>query len=208
MNYPRVNLLKKNEQRYQGTVSRGFMFVGIVVTPILFIAILSGVKLVQYGGVQLELKASREIWKNREPRMEFCLEQRRGLKTNQQAIKMIDGWKESKVSMDGLLSAIQTAIPENIQITRLSVRGSVAQEVYTTVEELDLNYRFALQGVSHGDQAEDAVIHLRRELLASQDVASVFDSVNLGSMRKRGGNEAENVREFILEGVRSEGDEQ
>ena len=69
MSYPRVNLIKKTERRYQGAVSRRFTLVSIVVTPILLIALLSGVKLIQYGSIRADLSASREIWKGLEPRL-------------------------------------------------------------------------------------------------------------------------------------------
>ena len=204
MSYPRVNLLKKIERRYQGTVSRRFMLVGIVVTPILFIAVLSGVKLIQYGGVQADLRASREIWSTLEPRLAVASDQQRGLKTNRQAIDLINGWRDSQVSMEGLLLDIQKAIPENIQLTRISIRSEVKTSIYHDVDELGLGYRLALQGISQGAQAENAVINLRRDLLDKEHLSAAFDAVKLTSMRKRAGQSGENMREFSLEGLGAE----
>lgn len=201
MSYPRVNLLKKTERRYQGTVSRRFMLVGIVVTPILFIAVLSGVKLIQYGGVQAELRASREIWSTLGPRLAVAIDQQRGLKTNRKAIDLINGWRDSQVSMEGLLLDIQKAIPENIQLTRISIRSEVKTSIYHDVDELGLDYRLALQGISQGTQAENAVINLRRDLLDKEHLSATFDAVKLTSMRKRAGQSDENMREFSLEGL-------
>lgn len=205
MSYPRVNLLKKSERRYQGTVSRRFMLVGIVVTPILFIAVLSGVKFIQYGGVQADLRASREIWSALEPRLAVARDQQRGLKTNRQAIGLINGWQDSQVSMEGLLLDIQKAIPENVQLTRISIRSEVKASVYHDVDELGLDYRLALQGISQGAQAEYAVINLRRDLLDREYLSATFDAVKLISMRKRAGQSGENMREFSLEGLGAEG---
>lgn len=204
MSYPRVNLLKKSECRYQGAVSRRFMLVSIVVTPILIIAVLSGVKLIQYGGVQVNLRASREIWNTLEPKLANALDQQRGLKANRQAISLLNGWKESQVQMEGLLLDIQNAIPESVQLTRISIRSKVKTSLYHDADELGLSYRLALQGVSQGAQAEDAVINLRRDLLKREHVLAVFDSVKLTSMRKRRGADGENMREFSLEGLSSE----
>ena len=201
MSYPRVNLLKKSECRYQGAVSRRFMLVSIVVTPILFIAVISGVKLIQYGGAQVDLKASREIWSRLEPRLAIALDQQRGLKANRQAINLINGWQESQVSMEALLLDIQNAIPANVQLTRISIRSDVKASRYREADELGLNYRLALQGVSQGEQAEDAVISLRRDLLEKECLSAIFDSVKLTSMRKRSGADGENMREFSLEGL-------
>jgi len=204
MSYPRVNLLKKAERRYQGTVSRRFMLVGIVVTPILFIAVLSGVKLIQYGGVQADLRASREIWSTLEPRLAVASDQQRGLKTNRLAIDLINGWRDSQVSMEGLLLDIQKTIPENIQLTRISIRSEVKTSVYHDVDELELDYRLALQGISQGAQAEDAVINLRKDLLDREYLSATFDAIKLTSMRKRAGRSGENMREFSLEGLGAE----
>lgn len=206
MNYPRVNLLKKSEERYQGAVSRRFMLVSIVVTPILFIAILSGGKLIQYGGVQADLGASREIWKTLEPRLAVSRDQQRGLKANRQAIELINGWQGSQVSMEGLLLDIQKTIPENVQLTRISIRGKVNASVYRDVDELGLDYSLVLQGMSQGAQAEDAVIHLRKDLLTREHLSATFDSLKLISMRKRMGRGGENMREFNFKGLGAKGE--
>jgi len=206
MSYPRVNLLKKNEQRYQGTVSRHFLFVSIVVTPILFIAILSGVKLIQYGGVQADLRASRDIWDNLEPRLEEAEAKQLGLKSNRQAISLINGWKNSQISMEGLLLDIQKAIPEDIQLTRISIRSEVKASVYRNLSELGLDYHLVLRGVSEGAQAEKAVINLRKNLLTREHLSTTFDSIKLTSMRKREGLDGGTMREFSLEGLAAEGE--
>ncbi len=207
MSYPRVNLLTKSERRYQGAVSRRFMMVSIVVTPILFIALLSGVKLIQYGGVQADLKASREIWKTLEPKLAVALDRQRGLKTNRQALSLINGWKDSQVSMEGLLQDVQEVIPENVSLMRVSIRSKVTASLYRDADELDLDYRLALQGVSQGEQAEDTVMNLRRDLLKKEHLSAIFDSVKLISMRKRSGADGENMREFSFEGLGAEVEE-
>jgi hypothetical protein len=207
MSYTRVNLLKKAECRYQGAVSRRFMLVSIVVTPILFIALLSGVKLIQFGSVQADLRSSREIWSALEPKLAVARDQQRGLKTNRQVLVLIKGWQDSQVSMGGLLLDIQKAIPENVQLTRISIRSELKASLYRNADELGLDYRLALQGVSQGEQAEDAVINLRRDLLTREHLSAIFDSVKLTSMRKRQGQDGENIREFSLEGLTAEVEE-
>ncbi len=207
MNYPRVNLLKKSEKRYQGTVSRRFTLVSMVVTPVLLIAILGGVKLIQYGGVQSSLRSSQKIWDSLEPRLALAQEQQRGLKANREAIALINGWKDSQVSMEGLLLDIQNVIPENIQLMRVSIRSEVKTSVYRNGDELGLDYRLALQGVSQGAQAENSVISLRKDLLTKEHLSAIFDSVRLVSMRKHQGKDGENMRQFSFEGRSSTGGE-
>ena len=206
MNYPRVNLLKKDEQRYQGAVSQRFILVTMVVAPILFIAILSGIKLIQYGGVQSNLKSSREIWMNLEPRLERFKVQQQQLNDNKKVLDIIQAWKDSQISVDGLLLDIQQAIPSQIQLTRVSIHSDIKTSVYHNASELGLDYRLTLQGVSQGEQAEDEVISLRKDLLKKEHISVAFESLKLASMRKRDGQNGESFREFSLEGVGSQGD--
>jgi hypothetical protein len=202
---PRVNLLNKGEQRHQGAVSRRFVFIGIVVTPILLIALLSSVKLIQYTGVQAELKSSREIWENIEPRLELYKAERRGLASNKQAMELINGWTNAQVSFVGLLEDIQGRVPHEIQFSRLSIRSEVDKSLHQNAEDVLLDYQLLIEGVSQGNLAEDEVIRLRKVLLESPQVAASFDSINLASMRKRQGQEGVTLREFKLEGTRGNG---
>lgn len=208
MSYPRVNLLKKSERRYQGAVSRRFMLVSIVVTPILFIAILSGVKLIQYGGVKADLKSSEEIWDALEPRLAAARSQQKGLNTNRQVIELIRGWQSTRISMEALMLDIQEAIPENVQLTRVSIRSELKTSVYREIDELKLVYKLSLQGVSQGEQAETSVIRLRRDLLKKEHLSDIFGSIKLSSMRKREKVGGEKMREFSFEGLAAGNEEE
>lgn len=200
MDYPRVNLLKKNEQRYQGAVSRKFILISAVVAPVLLIAILSGVKLIQYTGVKSELTVNRELWKDLEPRLTLFKDENRGLVINRKALELFGGWKDSQASFATLLEDIQDTVPEEIQFTRLSVRSRRTESVYATTEDLKLSFDLAVEGLAHGARAENHVINLRKELLASHQIGSLFESINLASMRMRGTETGEGLREFRLEG--------
>lgn len=205
MNHPRVNLLKKSEQRYQGAVSRRFLLVSIVVTPILFITILSGVKLIQYTAVQANLKSSREIWTGLAPRLELYKEEQRSLSANRQALDLIKGWQGTQVAYSKLLGEIQSTVPAGIQLTRLAIRSEPKTAVYENPEEITLDYALTVQGVAEGQRAEDAVISLRKGLLLPKHMGSTFESVKLSSMRKRTGKAGQSMREFRLEGAGTKG---
>ena len=203
MNYPRVNLLNKNEQRYQGAVSRKFIFISAVVAPVLLVALLSGVKLIQYSGVQSTLSSSRDIWDDLEPRLALYKDERRGLAMNRSALGLFDGWKNSQTSFVKLLTDIQTRVPENIQFTRLSIRSQPAASVFTTAEGMALTYDLRIEGKSQGELAENHVIGLQNDLLESEQIGSAFDSLKLASMHKLQGEKDKNVRAFRLEGKSS-----
>ncbi|MBT8043034.1 MAG: hypothetical protein KJN98_07670, partial [Pontiella sp.] len=175
MSGPRVNFLKKSEQRYQGAVSRRFMLVGVVVTPIVVIALLSSIKLVQYTSVKSDLKTSREIWADLEPRLELFKNENRGLVTNHKVMELLDGWQNSQASLVGLLTDIQDAVPANIQFTRLSIRSAMKSSTYDSPEDMQLAYDLIVEGISQGDEAETGALRLPRELLAAEEVRTTFD---------------------------------
>jgi hypothetical protein len=205
MNYPRVNLLKKSEQRYQGAVSRRFLLACIVVTPILFITLLSGVKLIQYSSVQSSLKSSGEVWMGLKSRLALYKDEQKSLATNRRALELIAGWKGTQIPLSELLIEIQGAVPANIQLTRLAIRSEPETSIYDKPEDFTLNYTLVVQGIAQGDRAEEVVIGLRKELLKTERMGAAFDSVTLGSMRKRVGRDGKAMQEFSLDGSGAEG---
>ena len=205
MNYQRVNILKKSEQRYQGMVSRRFVIISLVATPILLIALLSGVKLIQYAGVQSELKAGREIWITLEPKLALFNEEKKGLADHRQILSLFEGWRASQAPVIELLEGIQDSVPDNIQFTRLSLRSDITRAVYETADDMALNYKLVIEGLSQGEMAESDVIRLQRELLACEVVESSFESIKLTAMRKRQDAKRMTMREFRLEGSTQQG---
>ena len=200
MSYPRVNLLRKNEQRYQGAVSRRFILVSAVVTPVLLIAVLSGIKLIQYNGVQADLKANREIWKTLEPKISLFNEERRGLETNQRILSLFDGWRDSQLPLVDVMTDIQIAVPPSIQFTRLSMRGEITPMAYESAEQMKLDFKLQIEGNSQGDRAEDEVWRLHKELLGNKNIAGAFGSIDLADMRKKQSANEQMVREFKIMG--------
>lgn len=208
MKYPRVNLLKKSEQRYQGAVSRRFLLVGIVVAPILFITLLSGVKLIQYNNVQSELKSSRERWVELEPRLMLCNEEQRNLAANQRVLGLIAGWQDSKIPYSKLLDEIQESLPATIQLSRLSFSSKSETSIYDTPADFIVDHLLTMRGVVQGDRPEDEIFGLRKDLLKTECMGKTFKSLKLGPIGKRSGKEGQSIREFSLGGSSAEGDGQ
>ena len=208
MKYPRVNLLKKSEKRYQGVVSHRFLLVSIIVTPILIITIFSGIKLIQYTSVRSSIKTNNEIWNGLKPRLALYKEEQRSLAANKRALVLIAKWKDEQVPLSQLLNEIQDSVPGGIQFTRLAIRGERNANSKSDPDDFTLNYSLTVQGLSMGERAEDAVIGLRKDLLRPDLMKAMFDSVELGYMRKRSGKSGQVGREFSLEGLSSTGDGQ
>ncbi|MBN2162626.1 MAG: hypothetical protein JXR25_10525 [Pontiellaceae bacterium] len=207
MNSPRVNLLKKSEQRYQGAVSRRFIMVSAVVTPILLIAVLSGIKLVQFTGVQSDLRAKKELWAEMQPRLEVYKEENRSLAANRSILELFEGWEASQISIVEIMEDIQDIVPVNMQFTRLVVRGNVAPGTYANAEEMGVDFKLQVDGLALGDRAEEDVWRFHKEMLSTESIASVFDFIDLSDMRKRLSNDGSSSREFSIIGSNKEGAE-
>ena len=205
MNQARINLLKKNEQRHQGAISRKFILMAAVVAPILVMSIVSGIKVIQYSGVQSDLRQSREIWSDLEPRLELFKEENRGLVLNQKALDLFDGWQASQASFSKLLTDLQETVPETIQFTRLSVKSDLTKSVYASAKDMQLSFSLSIAGNATGEEADNHVINLRRDLLDCEQIGSTFDSIKLASLRKRTDAEGDAIRVFELVGEAMEG---
>lgn len=205
MSHPRVNLLKKSEQRHQGAVSHRFIFSVSIIAPILFVALFSGIKLAQYNTVKSELRSSQSEWASLEPRYQLHQEEVRSLSACRRSLELLNGWKESEVSLSRLLAEIQGGVPPTIQLQRLSIRSTPKTSVYRQVSDFELDYTLSMQGLSQGERAEDAVIGLRRELMATELLGGTFKTIRLASMRKLAGGADRNARDFKIEGFAKEG---
>ncbi|MDH3981638.1 MAG: hypothetical protein OES84_01915 [Kiritimatiellaceae bacterium] len=200
MNYPRVNLLKKNELRYQGAVSSRTILISAVATPIVLIALISGLNLIRYSRLQSALKKSRQTWSQLEPQYKKFQTESKDLTKSKILIGLFDGWEKSRLPFSSLLSEMQSVVPQNIQFSRLSIRNASTVTAYKKPEEMRLACKLVIEGKSHGDMGEQYVFDLVKGLLECERVASSFDSLEPDYMRARKGADGESLREFRLEG--------
>lgn len=207
MTYPRVNLLKKDEQRYQGAVSRGFILLFGIGAPALFILLASIFCFAYHANIKSEIASNQVFWETLEPRLKVHGQGTKGLATNKRVLDLFAGWEASQASFHKLLDDVQRAVPDTIQFTRLSVRTGESQPIYKTPAELKLQYNLVIEGLAVGVHAENEVIALQRDLLACEQIGSTFDTLNLDSMKKRSAADGESFREFRLVGAAGKGSE-
>ena len=200
MNYPRVNLIRKSERRYQGLVSRGFIITACTGIPTMVFALIFGLLYSQKMSVGAELQSARTMWKNYEPRLKEYRLEKAGLTTSGKIMGLFDGWVKSRHSFLDLLEEVQDGTPANVQYARLSIRAGSSEAIYKTAEELKLKYDLVLSGVAQGEAAENEVIRLQKKLLAGQEVGSTFDTLKLASMRNSATAAGTPVRQFSLVG--------
>ncbi|HEY5653097.1 MAG TPA: hypothetical protein VIR63_01865, partial [Pontiella sp.] len=192
MMYPRVNLLVKSEQRYQGVVSHRFIILCGIATTVSVVVLFGAISLVRYESAKAELITARSTWELMEPRYNVLMREERGLKVNRQVLNLFDGWTESKASFVELLECLQDTVPENVQATRFYVRGDGGSYEYATPEDMSIVYDLLIEGLCIGESAESDVIKLRKELLERERFKKTFELLKLASLRKTG----ENKREF------------
>jgi len=200
MNYPRVNLIKKNERRYQGLLSRGFILTTGIGVPSVFVLLVFVLLYGQSMSLNAQLESSRAVWENYEPRLKQYRKEKSGLTTTGKIKNLFDGWGQSQRSFLGLLEEFQQGTPANIQFTRLSIRTGASKPIYKTAEELELDYDLVISGKAEGEAAENAVIKLQKHLLSGQEVGSTFNTLKLASMRNSTTDAGTPVRQFSLTG--------
>ena len=205
MIYSRVNLLKKSERRYQGAVSQRFLFSSIVSAPVLLVILVGVVLFVQYNGLKSNLESAREELNILNPQLALYVKEDGGLVANRKLLDLVDEWKKTQGSFSTLMKDVQGTVPETIQFTRISLHNELKSAVYTDVTEIKPSYNLVVEGLSQGDRAVNEVTRLRKDLMGCTQVAAIFDSIKLASMRKRGGTDDVDQREFRLEGAALEG---
>lgn len=205
MTYPRVNLLRKDEQRYQGIVSRGFILFCGIGAPALVLLLVAVLGFAYHAGIKAEIASNQVFWESLEPRVKAHAQSTQGLATNKKVLDLFTGWESSQASFYKLLDDVQGAVPETVQFTRLAVRTGESKSIYKTPAELQLAYNLIIEGVAEGAQAENEVIALQRDLLACEQIGNTFNTLKLDSMKKRSAGAGESSREFRLVGEAGEG---
>ncbi|MDZ8119389.1 hypothetical protein [Pontiella agarivorans] len=205
MKYPRVNLIKKNEQRYQGIVSRNFILLIGIGTPLIIIALIAVTLLMQHLSVQSQLASSKAVWETFEPRIKAFRKEKAGLITTGKIMGLFEGWEQSQTSIVDLMDDVQVCVPSNVQFSRMSILSGKKSTIFKNADELKLHYSLTIDGVAVGEQAESQVLLLQRQLQASHPVSSVFDSLKLASMRNKLRSDNTAMSEFRLIATAGEG---
>jgi Tfp pilus assembly protein PilN len=205
MNYPRVNLLEKEEQRYQGVISHRAILISIAVIPLVFALLFLGIGFLQHEKAVSELKKIKTEWVKVEPQFGIYKTELRRQNNARRALELMLGWKNAGIPVSKFLMEVQVRVPENIQITKLSLDGETASSSsFSTTNDCVIAYEMLLDGIALGDRAEASVIGFRRSLMDEGFVSTTFKSIKLASMRKRVEEDGQNMREFSIEGFSTE----
>ena len=205
MNYPRVNLLEKEEQRYQGVISHRAILISIAVIPLVFALIFLGIGFLRHEKVASLLQETRKEWAKVKPQFDIYKAELRQQNDARSALELMMAWKDAGIPVSKFLMEVQVRVPENIQITKLSLDGETASlSSFSTTNDCVIAYEMLLNGIALGDRAEGSVIGFRRSLMDEGFISTTFKSIKLASMRKRVEEDGQNMREFSIEGFSTE----
>jgi hypothetical protein len=207
MKYPRVNLLERDERRYQGVVSHRMILLSIAIIPTVVSLLFFMIGLVAYKEAHSNWGEVKKEWTTVKPQFDRFRQALKAQNEARRALALMKGWRDAGVDFSTLLLDIQKKVPPTIQLKSLEFAGKSGDEPFSDPDACSVNYEMEIHGISVGDRAEASVIGFRRDLMAEDSaVASVFHSIKLSSMRKKPAGDGESIREFSIEGTSEEGD--
>jgi len=174
--YPHVNLLKKSEQRYQGSVSKKMVISLVTLVPVLFLLLFLGIEWLQYNAASDSLAENKTRWTRLQPKLKIYEKEKARLDKNNQILKLINEWKKIVIPMSEVLSELQDSVPADIQLSELSITAQTKTTVFNEKSK-EINYTLLLKGIAVGDQGKDSIVSFRKKFLEPKQIGSIFSTV-------------------------------
>jgi len=190
-----VNLILESELRSSSRISRNFLVkASAAVAALLFLSLILVVLVGARSAKNAFLFAEQEK-KQLDPVYRTVTDLKQELAAIQDVTNAIAAWSQTRPDWPGLLLGIQSAVPANIQLTRLTVNEiiSIIDAAPTRVMTL------YLQGKASGDHSETDVQELEKSLKEEAPFIGVMEmaQVKLFEAVKNVGQE--NMRIFDIE---------
>jgi len=196
--YPHINLLKKEEQRYQGTVSKKTIMALLVVVPLLTLILFGSIEWIQYRAAKDEYVMNQQQWQRLGPQYNVCKKEQMELAEKERVLQLINGWKKTIVPLSKVLSDLRDIIPLDIQLTQLVIEDRKQRSEYSKPSDFVVKYSLLMNGISVGKQ--DPVFNLHKELLKQEGAYSIFGSVKLGDMMRTVDSSGKEIHNFSIKG--------
>jgi len=188
-----LNLLKKNERRYQGIVSMKVMVMGAVAVfggILLLFFVLAGIAKVT---VMANLERTRRDWTRQEPLAAVIRMQTTAASENRRTRASLDEWSErTGAPIHKIMRELQGSVPTQVQLSR--VYAEIIESGSSGLPECVLQ----LSGWAVGEGGEMLAVEFKRNLNNSKELRSFCDEVRLISSRR----ESDASWVFALEGKR------
>ncbi len=210
----RVNLLKENEFRYQGAVSRGFIVqISLITVGCMFILYLLAT-FIQYRSLQQSLAWSQERWNRIKPAYENVQAMKVEIGHNRLLLDELKGWQRSRVEWHEPLRELPRIAPAATQFTRLNIWGAVenpkpaaatskkaALDKPKTPEQTPAptrKYLINFEGRADDKLADKVVLQFVDDLRQTTAFKPILESVKLQGLRLESGRET-TARIFNIE---------
>jgi len=198
ISYPHVNLLKKNEQRYQGSVSKKMIISLATLVPFLFLLLFGGIEFVQYNSAVKSLKSNKVQWAKMQPKLKAYKKQKALLNKDKKILALINGWKKIVIPMSTVLSELQNMVPSDIQFKGLSITAQSKTTTFKKPEDFLVSYTLSINGIAEGEKGGTSVFDFQKNFLEPKPIAALFSSAKLGTMSKSQDGDKKVIHKFSI----------
>ena len=198
ISYPHINLLKKNEQRYQGSVSKKMIISLATLVPLLFLLLFGGIEWVQYSSAANSLELNEARWAKIQPKLKGYKKQKALLEKEKNILELIKGWEEIVIPMSTVLCELQNMVSSDIQFQRLSITAQSKTTAFEKTSEFLVNYTLSISGIAEGEKGGTSVFDFQKKFLEPKLIGSIFSSAKLGTMSKSRDVDEKVIHEFSI----------
>lgn len=190
-----INLLLESERRSSSRISRKFLVKASVACAALLLFSLVVVALSGARSARQRCLFVEQEKKQLEPAFRAVTELRRELTDLQDMTNAIMTWAQTRPDWPGLLAGIQSVVPANVQLTRLTVNENI-----TLIDNLPTRVvTLFLQGKAAGEHSETDVQELEKSLKEKPPFNAVMELAQVKQFEavKNGGQQ--DMRIFDIE---------
>jgi len=203
----RVNLLRPEEFRHQGAVSKSFAVRaaawggGALGVLLLLIGLMN-----QYS-VSRQLASSRETWEKTEPRYNRVRLMQNNLNASKTIWNELQAWNRSRVEWHRQLRDMQRIVPADVQLTRLQIKAQLIMIPEGPDAKEDevvpaRQFQMMLDGQAAGERADEVVVEFVNSMRSGSSFDQLLEHVKLQGMQRINKVDGEeNERLFGIEGM-------
>ncbi len=186
----RVNLLNEEEQRREGPIGRKFAIMASAIGGGAVLLLLAVVLVVRSTSSAQKLKQYNQRWVEVEPIHKQLKETQTTVRNRQAVIKELEGWGNSRIPTERLLERLQMLTPEEIQLTRLELRGNYgverrpANSPDKSPPKVWREYRGMIGGHAYGEKSEDQAVRFVQAITDDSVLAPFFVTVKLQRLQR------------------------
>jgi hypothetical protein len=217
----RIDLMREDEHRYQGPVSRKFIGVAIGAFLGAILLLVLGLILQRNASTRRELAQAENDWSTLGPRYAEARVKRASFSMCQSYQAELKQWADTRMDWAARLDELQTLIPDSIQLTRIGVRceWSVIKAPAATVAASEKaegaekkpapppdgvparRYQLSISGRAAGESGGDLALGIVTKLKLVPGYGTNFETIKLQNVLRDSVANDQADRSFSIEGV-------